>query len=150
MPLEPTNGAGGEPPGAAPDVIELRTPVGREWDAVSRLVLAGIAGRLELSVEELDDLQLAVERLLLEAGPADEEVHLLFEVDRGEGVRLRIGPLRERHAAAALHERDSSSGRIGLRRILDTVVDSVSVEDGPDGGVVVRLEKLRHGAGHGP
>src|SRR5919206_2956280 len=46
------------------DTIELTTPVGRDWDPVVRLVLGGIADRLNLGFEELDDLQLAVERLL--------------------------------------------------------------------------------------
>ena len=50
-----------------PDRIELTTPVGRAWDPVIRLVLGGIADRLDLGFDELDDLQLAVERLLAEA-----------------------------------------------------------------------------------
>lgn len=123
------------------DVVELVTPVGRDWDAVARLVLAGVGERLHMSVEEVDDLQLAVERLLLEAGPADEQMCMVLEIDPGRMVRVRLGPLRERSATAALRAPDPPPGQLGLRRILQTVVDSFDVEDGPDGGVVVRLEK---------
>jgi len=41
------------------DMIELTTPVDRAWDPVVRLVLGGIADRVDLPFEELDDLQLA-------------------------------------------------------------------------------------------
>jgi hypothetical protein len=149
VPPEAANGAGATADRAGADVIELVTPVGRDWDPVARLVLAGIADRLHLSIEELDDLQLAVERLLLECGPADPSVRLVFELDRGGCVRLRVGPLREEHAAAALRAGEPAADRLDLRRILETVVDSVGVEDGPDGGVIVRLEKLHHGAARG-
>ncbi len=127
------------------DLVELVTPVGRDWDGVARLVLAGIADRMQLSVEELDDLQLALERLLLETGPADEEVRLLFGLEPAGRVRLRVGPLRERSVEGALRGSAPRPGRIGLRRILETVVDSFGVEDGPDGGVLVNLEKLAPG-----
>src|ERR671930_512257 len=82
------------------DTIELTTPIGRDWDPVVRLVLGGIADRLNLGFEELDDLQLAVERLLLEAGSQDS-VTLAFDVSEN-GVRTRIGPLRARALAEAL------------------------------------------------
>src|ERR687890_284100 len=49
------------------ETVELETPVGRDWGAVVRLVLGGIGDRLGLGLDDLDDLQLAVERLLAEA-----------------------------------------------------------------------------------
>src|SRR3954465_13783920 len=53
------------------DRIELTTPIGRDWEAVIRMILGGIADRLDLGFDELDDLQLAVERLLAEGDPQD-------------------------------------------------------------------------------
>ena len=79
------------------DRIALETPVGRGWEPVFRLVLGGIADRLDLGFEDLDDIQLAVERLLAEAGTQDS-VRLSFDI-LPEGLRTRIGPLRE-HAIA--------------------------------------------------
>jgi hypothetical protein len=119
------------------DTIELTTPVGRDWDPVVRLVLGGIADRLNLGFEELDDLQLAVERLLLEAGSQDS-VTLAFDVSEN-GVRTRIGPLRAGALAEALQGPPP--------RILETVVDSFGVEQvADDGQLIVRLEKVVRGA----
>lgn len=123
----------------SPDAIELVTPAGREWEPVIRLVLGGVADRLNLGFEELDDLQLAVERLIAEAG-APEEVRLSFEVTP-RGVRTRVGPLRESVVTQVLRGPEPLPGELNLRRILETVVDSFRVErlDGDD--IVVTLEK---------
>jgi hypothetical protein len=125
------------------DRIELKTPVGRAWEPVVRMVLGGIADRLDLGFDELDDLQLAVERLLAEGDPQDP-VTLSFElVERG--VRTRIGPLRDAALAAALQDPDPRPGELTLPRILKTVVDSYGVEEVADGHLVVRLEKAVRG-----
>jgi hypothetical protein len=122
-----------------PDRIELVTPLGRQWDPVIRLVLGGIADRLDLGFEELDDLQLAVERLLADAR-FEDRVTLSFEIlDRS--VRLRIGPLLTGAVADALQQPDARPGELTLGRILQTVVDSYGVEKVEDGHMVVRLEK---------
>lgn len=121
------------------DRIELVTPVGRAWDPVIRLVLGGIGDRLDLGFDELDDLQLAVERLLAEAH-FEDRVTLSFEIlDRS--VRVRIGPILTGALAEALQGPPSKPGELTLGRILQTVVDSYGVEQVEDGHMVVRLEK---------
>ena len=122
-----------------PETIQLVMPPARAWHPVVRLVLGGVADRLGLGFEELDDLQLAVERLLLEAG-AQETVALSLEIG-DHAVRMRIGPLHERAIAAAL-QAEPEPGELNLRRILQTVVDSFGVEEAEDDELVVRLEKL--------
>jgi hypothetical protein len=121
------------------DRIELVTPVGRAWDPVIRLVLGGIGDRLDLGFDELDDLQLAVERLLAEAR-FEDRVTLSFEIlDRS--VRVRIGPILTGAVAEALQGPPARPGELTLGRILQTVVDSYGVEKVEDGHMVVRLEK---------
>ena len=122
------------------DRIELTAPVGRAWEAVVRMVLGGIADRLDLGFDQLDDLQLAVERLLAEGDPKDP-VSLSFELTDG-GVRVRIGPLRDAALADALQGPEPPPGELTLPRILSTVVDSYGVEEVADGHLIVRLEKL--------
>ena len=121
------------------DTIELITPVDRVWDPVVRLVLGGIADRIDLPFEQLDDLQLAVERLRAEAG-SQEALKLSIELT-GSSVRVRLGPLREHAIADALQGPEPAPGELTLRRVLDTVVDSFGVEEAGDGDLVVRLEK---------
>ena len=122
------------------DRIHLVTPAGRAWEPVIRLVLGGIAERLQLGFDELDDLQLAVERLLAEAGSQEGPVSLSFEIGE-RGVRTRVGGLRERAVADAL-QGPQPSGELTLRRILETVVDSFGIEEAADGKLLVRLEKV--------
>jgi hypothetical protein len=126
-------------PPPTPELVELETPVGPEWEPVIRLILGGVADRLGLGFEELDDLQLAVERLLADAG-GKGTVRLAFELVPGR-VRAQVGPLREAPIAEALQGPPPLPGDLGLRRVLETVVDSFGVEDATAGELVVRLEK---------
>ena len=126
----------------APERIELVTPAGRDWSPVVRLVLGGIGDRLDLGFDELDDLQLAVERLLAEAG-AQEAVRISVEIVDG-GVKAQIGPLSESTIAQALQGPEPQPGELTLRRVLETVVDSFGVEDVDREGLYVRLDKVVH------
>jgi anti-sigma regulatory factor (Ser/Thr protein kinase) len=121
--------------------IELEAPLSRDFQAVIRLIIGGIAERVDFAFEEIDDLQLAVERLLAEAGQAGS-VGLSFEVGEAR-IRTRVGPLPERALAEALRDGETRPGVLTLRRILQTVVDSFGVEQADDGRIVVRLEKLK-------
>jgi hypothetical protein len=121
--------------------IELEAPLGSDFQPVVRLIIGGIAERVDFAFEEIDDLQLAVERLLAEAG-SQQSVRLSFEV-ADASVRTRVGPLSERKIADALRDGDPAPGELTLKRILQTVVDSFGVEDVSEGGIVVRLEKLK-------
>ena len=121
--------------------IELEAPLSGDFQAVVRLIIGGIAERVDFAFEEIDDLQLAVERLLAEAGQIGS-VHLSFEVGEAS-IRTRVGPLSESAVADALRDGDAPPGTLTLRRILQTVVDSFGVEDLGDGAIVVRLEKLK-------
>ena len=122
------------------DRIELEAPVTEDFQPVVRLIVGGVAERIDFGFAEVDDLQLAVERLLA-ATSADPSVLLSFEVGE-KHIRTRIGPLRESAIAEAL-QRESPPGQLTLRRILQTVVDSFGVETAADGRIVVRLEKLK-------
>ena len=121
--------------------IELEAPLAGDFQAVIRLIIGGIAERVDFAFEEIDDLQLAVERLLAEAGRVGT-VALSFEVG-SSSIRTRVGPLSESAVAEALRDGDARPGELTLRRILQTVVDSFGVEEAEDGRIVVRLEKLK-------
>src|SRR3712207_1204841 len=106
-----------------------------------RLIIGAIGERVDFGFEDIDDLQLAVERLLAEAGPSGS-VQLSFEIADGR-IRARVGPLRERAIADALRDGEAAPGQLTLKRILQTVVDAYGVEDIEHDNIVVRLEKLR-------
>jgi anti-sigma regulatory factor (Ser/Thr protein kinase) len=121
--------------------IDLEAPLSGDFQAVVRLIIGGIAERVDFAFEEIDDLQLAVERLLAEAGTIGS-VRLTFEVG-ADGIRTRVGPLSEHKVAEALRDGDAMPGELTLRRILQTVVDSFGVDEADDGRIVVRLEKVK-------
>ena len=120
--------------------VEVDTPLDLAFHGVVRLLVSGIAEQADFGFEAMDDLQLAIERLLAEAG-GDGRVKISFDIGRGS-VRTRIGPLREGSLASALRESDGEAGTLPLARILSAVVDSFGVEPATDGQIVVRLEKL--------
>jgi hypothetical protein len=120
--------------------VEIEAPLDSAFRGVVRLLVGGIAEQACFGYEAMDDLQLAIERLLVETGD-EGRVRIAFEVADGV-VRTSIGPLREGRLAAALQEPDGQTGTLSLGRILSTVVDSFGVEPAGDGQIVVRLEKL--------
>jgi hypothetical protein len=121
--------------------IDLEAPLSGDFQPVVRLIVGGIAERVDFAFEEIDDLQLAVERLLAEAGTAGT-VRLNFEVGE-DRIRTRVGPLSQQKVADALQDGEMVPGQLTLRRILETVVDSFGVDKGDGGGIVVRLDKTK-------
>ena len=118
-----------------PDTITLTLPPERDFQRVAHLVLGGLAVRLNLTLEALEDLQLALDGLL-DTGSAEEEVTLELCVVGG-AIEASVGPFRARSVRRALEAEDDG---VGLRRLLDTVVDRAEVDE-RDGGDWVQLTK---------
>lgn len=117
--------------------IKLRIPHERPYHGIARLVVGGLAARLDLSYEHLDDLQLALATVLENDGyivAMDVTVELHA---RDDGVSIVIGPLSAAELRADLAKNGDG---VSLRRLLSTVVENVDIEDRPDGGWL-RLDK---------
>ena len=115
------------------DEITLTIPPEREARRVAHLVLGGLAVRLDLTLESLEDLELAFDAVLGRLDPAvadDVTVRLRLLDGSLEAV---IGPLPGRVLDDIDREVD---GGLGLRRVLDGTVDDVHVD-----GECVRLTK---------
>ncbi len=117
------------------DEITLTLPRLRPFARIAHLVLGGLAVRLDLTFENLEDLQLALAGLL-DRPDADGFITLAVQVEDGT-LRASLGPFDE--SLRAELERESENG-VGLRRVLDTVVDEVSLAT-RDGGTWVELTK---------
>jgi hypothetical protein len=116
------------------DEITLTIPRDRDFHRVAHLVLGGLATRLNLTLENLEDLQLAIDAVLDRAGE-DGEVTVTMCM-RGDELETTIGPVDVR----AELERDVVD-ELGLRRVLDAVVDEVEL----DGDQVKLTKKVRPG-----
>jgi hypothetical protein len=111
------------------DQITLTMPRERPFFGVARLVLAGLATRLDITVENLEDLELALDGLL-ERRDGAEEITVSLDVADSE-LRATVGPFRGDGVRAELEGELSES--MSLRRLLDAVVDGYDVADRTDG-----------------
>jgi anti-sigma regulatory factor (Ser/Thr protein kinase) len=116
------------------DVVTLQIPQSRDFRAVAHLVLGGLATRLELTYDVLDDMQTALDELL-ERRELEGDVTVALRVEE-DSLAATVGPLGGRVA----EELRSSGDALGLRRVLDTVVDRAEVTE-RDGGHWVELRK---------
>jgi hypothetical protein len=113
------------------DEITLTIPRERALYSVAHLVLGGLGIRLNLTIEHLEDLQLALEAVL-DRAQAEGDVTIALRVDDAE-VQARIGPMYD-GVRAELESQDG--GDVGLRRILDALVDGVELESDEQGNWV--------------
>jgi hypothetical protein len=106
------------------DEITLTIPRDRALYSVAHLVLGGLGIRLNLTIEYLEDFQLAVDAVL-ERVRAVEYVTIMVRVGE-ESLETAIGPMRDGVRA----ELEASKGEdVGLRRILDALVDEVELTE---------------------
>jgi serine/threonine-protein kinase RsbW len=107
------------------EYIEVDIPLDTKFASTVRAVAAAVTADLGFSVDEIDDLRLAV----------NEAVSVLADVE-GDG-RLRIGFEFDAGTVTVRCSRSGVDDDLGVddvdvlaRRILDAVVDEYSVSDG--------------------
>ncbi len=127
------------------DEIRLTLPADDAFHSVAHLVLGGLAARLNLTFENLEDLELALDSLLLERPSDGREVTLRVLLEDG-ALRVIVGPF----SAVRAEFEEGGADSLNLRRILAAVCDSVEIED-RDGSQWVELTKridvLKGGSG---
>jgi hypothetical protein len=131
------------PPGEGPipsspvsdHAVSVTLP-GEHYLGVARLVTAGVAARLDLPFEAVDDLQLAVELVLAGAFAGTRDVTVGFDND-GRLLSIAISPVE---ASTLTHTRAGYEGgsRIALQTLLEQLVDVVVAEPGPVPAVILR------------
>jgi anti-sigma regulatory factor (Ser/Thr protein kinase) len=120
------------------DTIRLTIPHQPPYHGVALLVVGGLAARLDLSYESLEDLQLALENVLQNGGYATQpQVTVELEV-ADDSLALLVGPLDGEAVKAALEE--DGDDRISLGRLLATLVEDVQLTRRQDGDWL-RLDK---------
>jgi hypothetical protein len=116
------------------DEIQLTLPADEAFNRVAHLVLGGLAVRLNLTFESLEDLELALDALL-ERRQTDDGVTLRVHVLDGE-LRTVVGPFQSMRT-----ELEQGGGdALNLSRILGAVCDSVEITD-REGAEWVELTK---------
>lgn len=110
------------------DEITLTLPRERAFYRIAHLVLGGLAVRLDVTFEHLEDLQLALAGVL--DRPEDGgDVTVRVSVE-GDTIHTEIGPFGPRLRNELDRE---GSEKLSLRRLLDAVVDRVEVSERESG-----------------
>ena len=125
------------------DEITLTLPRDRNYYEIAHLVLGGLAIRLDLTVDHLDDLQMALQTVLQQQEP-DGELTIALRVDDA-ALHTIVGPFPGSRLRAAL-EREDEGEALSMRRLLGAVCDHVEVEDRA-GGEWIALTKTYEAAG---
>ena len=134
--------------------VELKMPCDPQYVGVARLVVAGMGARAGLTVDDIDDLKVAVSEACTntiahafppddESAPRPEAILIRFvpraaelrveveDVGRGfEPDRVRIGP----------YEEPSVQGGLGLY-LMHQLADTVDVQSAPGSGTKVTMTK---------
>lgn len=123
----------GRPTNATRESVSLRIPAETPFVTVARLLVGGIGTRLDLSYEELDDLQLATELMLvtLVGEGSARELTLGVSWDDDE-LTLTVGP--------SVRAGTSPSGEEELGRLLAALGARLEIEREE---TVARLHAMR-------
>lgn len=106
------------------DRITLTIPCEQPFHEVAHLVLGGVAARLNLTFESIDDLETALDAVLERAAEdGDVTVELLLD-DRA--IVTRVGPFAAERLRAELDR--EAPDEVTLRRVLETVVDRYALD----------------------
>jgi hypothetical protein len=120
-----------------PPSVTVALPAG-DYVGVARLVAAGVATRLDLAYEAVDDLQMAIETVLRSAFDAEDDATIGLVSDGGS-LSVSIGPVGPGMLQRRLHEHDVPEG-ITLEKVLGHLVDSVTMAREPLSSIVLRVD----------
>jgi hypothetical protein len=121
------------------DEIRLVIPAEEDFRPIAHLVTGGLAMRLDVTYDDLDDLQVGIEAVLAQRDDAGE---LVVSLSADEGVlHASLGPF----APDKVHAEDSDRG-LDLRRVLETVCDTHEVEEREDGAWVELSKRIASAA----
>ena len=113
--------------------VRLVIPGEEDFRPIAHLVTGGVAMRLDVTYDDLEDLQVGIEALLALRDDSDQ---LVVSLSADDGVlHAALGPF----PPEKVHAPDFETS-LDLRRVLETVCDTHEVEE-RDGGAWVELTK---------
>jgi serine/threonine-protein kinase RsbW len=125
--------------------VELRIPAKAEWVAVARLAVSAVANRLPFTLEELEDLKLALAEActncIVNTG-ADDAIDITFEASTDE-IRITVRDHRrvKPEGIAARLEGDRTEG-LGIY-IIQSLMDAVEYRvDARSGAELVMVKRV--------
>lgn len=136
-------------PHGALGTVELRIPCKAEWVAVARLAVAAVANRLNFSIEDIEDVKLAVAEACtncIQHSEGSDQIQITCETGP-EGLTVRVrdfgrGPRPQKAAPSVSDEpRVGGLGVFLIRSLMDSVDYDVHPENGTN---LVMTKKVAH------
>ncbi|MDQ2679547.1 MAG: ATP-binding protein [Candidatus Eremiobacteraeota bacterium] len=118
--------------------VELRIPSKAEWVAVARLAVAAVANRLHFSIEEIEDVKLAVAEACtnsIQHGGGSQQIEITCET-QAHGLTVRVRDFGPKSAVKEIGLEQMTDERIGglgvflIRSLMDSVEYDVHPEHG--------------------
>jgi len=130
---------------AVPELVELRIPSRAEWVALARLAAATVANHLRFSIEEIEDVKLAVAEActaVIQHEPHGEFIQLTCEA-LGDALQVRVHD-SGRHGnptkAARMNLDEARIAGLGVF-LIRTLMDEVSYDVHPQHGTDLLMVK---------
>ncbi len=119
--------------------VELRIPNRPEWVAVARLTVAAVANRLPFTVEEIEDLKLAIAEActsVIQSGDGTGTIDIRFETAPAE-LRIHVRDKGAIRAEAPAERRvppgiDEGLGVFLIQALMDNVERTVDPTNGTE------------------
>jgi serine/threonine-protein kinase RsbW len=127
------------------DVVELRIPCKAEWVALARLSVSAVASRLHFSIDEIEDIKLAVAEACTNA---IQHAHGSVSIDirceaLGDGLRINVRDFGNGTRPETIKSRDLDDERVGGLGVflIRSLMDDVTYDVHPETGIVLTMFK---------
>ena len=126
------------PESADVDIVQLRVPCKAEWVALARLSVAAVASRLRFSLDEIEDIKLAVAEACTNAiqhAHGSETIEITCEAG-ADGLRVSVRDFGRGTRPETIRSRELDEERVGglgvflIRSLMDDVTYDVHPEHG--------------------
>lgn len=125
--------------------VELRIPSKAEWVAVARLAVAAVANRLHFSIEEIEDVKLAVAEACtncIQHASGSDQIEITCET-QPSALTVRVRDFGIGTAPEHIQSRRISEPRVGGLGVflIRSLMDSVEYDVHPDQGTNLVMTK---------
>ena len=129
--------------------VELRIPSKAEWVAVARLAVAAVANRLNFSIEDIEDVKLAVAEACtncIQHAEGSDQIQITCEAGP-DGLTVRVRDFGRGTRLEGIQSRRMDEPRVGglgvflIRSLMDSVEYDVHPERGTN---LVMTKKVSH------
>jgi serine/threonine-protein kinase RsbW len=126
------------------DIVDLRIPCKAEWVALARLSVAVVASRMKFSIDEIEDIKLAVAEACTNAiQHADGSQFIEIKCETVDGLRISVRDYGRGTRPEHIQSRELEDERVGGLGVflIRSLMDDVDYVVHPDQGTLLVMVK---------